>query len=43
MEYRDLQGISPYSAPMQENTDQKNFEYGRFYAVKSGFRSRDFL
>ena len=29
----EVKGISPYSARMQENTDQKNSEYGIFHAV----------
>ena len=29
-EYAEILRISPYSARMRENTDQKNFEYGHF-------------
>ena len=29
-EYGELRSISPYSVPMQENTDQNNSEYGYF-------------
>ena len=29
-EYGEIQSISPYSVQMQENTDQKNSEYGQF-------------
>ena len=29
-----IQSISPYSVRMQENTDQKNSEYGHFHAVR---------
>ena len=36
-EYGDLQGKSPYSVRMQENTDQKNSEYGHFSNSVSAF------
>ena len=33
-EYEDLLCKSPYSVRMRENTDQKNFEYGHFNALR---------
>ena len=30
IEYREIRGISPYSARMRENADQNNSEYGHF-------------
>ena len=32
-EYGEIRSISPYLVWMRENMDQKNSEYGHFYAV----------